>query len=119
MKKKSLANQNKRLARIRRVRQQINGTKERPRAAVKRSVRHMSVQLIDDTTGTTLLFVSDAAIKTGKKTKVDIARAVGELAGERATAAGITKIVFDRRSYAYHGRVKALAEGMREKGLSF
>ncbi len=119
MKQKSIAKKDKRLARIRRVRQQISGTKERPRAAVKRSLRHIGIQFIDDTVGKTLLAVSDKDLKAAKGTKTELARQVGELAAEKAQAAKITNIVFDRRSYAYHGRVQALAEGMREKGLSF
>ncbi len=120
MKKQRTIQNNIRTARIRRVRSRISGTAERPRAAVKRSSRHINVQLIDDAAGRTMVAVSDTDVKaTKQQTKTDIARLVGQLAAERATAAGISQIVFDRRWYAYHGRVRALAEGMREKGLSF
>lgn len=105
-----------RSARIKRIRVRLSGTAERPRAAVHRSLRHISVQLIDDVHGTTLASARDTEI-SGNKTKTEIARAVGTLVAERALQAKIKTVVFDRRGNAYHGRVQAVADGMREKGL--
>jgi len=112
------------MKRHRRVRGQISGTAARPRAAVFRSSVHMSVQLIDDKNGNTLVAAFDHEVKgvkpTGGETKaIAVARAVGELIAERAKAKGITTVVFDRGGFAYHGRIKALAEGARSKGLVF
>ncbi|MBI5037255.1 MAG: 50S ribosomal protein L18 [Candidatus Kerfeldbacteria bacterium] len=110
----------KRTARALRVRAKISGTAERPRASVKRSLKHISVQLIDDQNGKTLAAASDVKIKRSKgQTKTDVARAVGEAVAAAAQKAGITTVIFDRGSHAYHGRVKALADGMRAKGLMF
>jgi large subunit ribosomal protein L18 len=107
-----------------RVRAKVKGTGKRPRLNVFRSSAHIYAQVIDDDRGRTLVAASDLerdvldragaeATKTGK------ARAVGELIGERAKAAGIDTIVFDRGGFIYHGRVKAVAEGAREAGLAF
>jgi len=119
----------RRIARIRRhqrVRRRISGTAERPRMAVYRSLRHIYVQFIDDEaepSGHTLAAASsldpDLADELQGKTKTEIARIVGKRAGERAKAAGIETVVFDRGGFPYHGRVKALAEGAREAGLKF
>ncbi len=110
----------KRIHRHRRVRAKISGTEARPRLAVYRSLKHIKVQFIDDVAGKTILSVSDSAVKAGSKsTPVQIAALVGRLAAERALQLGIKKVVFDRGGYAYHGRVKALAEGAREVGLEF
>lgn len=111
----------KRIHRHRRVRAKISGTEARPRLAVYRSLKHIKVQFIDDVAGKTILSVSDSAVKAGSKksTPVQIATLVGRLAAERALQLGIKKVVFDRGGYAYHGRVKALAEGAREVGLEF
>ena len=109
-----------RLKRHRRVRGKISGTAERPRLNVYRSTNHIYAQIIDDTTGKTLVSASstekDFGMTGGNK---EAARKVGKLVGERAKAAGIDAIVFDRGGYLYHGRVAALAEGAREAGLKF
>ena len=110
----------KRQARVRRhvrVRRKIVGTAERPRLAVYRSNRHIYVQLIDDTTARTLASASDREVKAGEDGKTDAAKAVGALIAERAKSAGIDRAVFDRGGRLFHGRVAALAEGAREKGL--
>ena len=106
--------------RAKRARAKISGTAERPRVSVFRSIQHMYVQLIDDVKGVTLTEASDREIKAGKTAdKKVIAREVGKLVAEKASKAGITTVVFDRRGYKYHGRVSELAEGMREKGIEF
>ena len=106
-----------------RVRRKIHGTTARPRLSVYRSLNHVYAQVIDDEEGTTLASASslDGAIKGQKdgKLKTDVARMVGTLVSERAKEKGITTIVFDRGGYLYHGRVKALAEAVREGGLVF
>jgi large subunit ribosomal protein L18 len=100
-----------------RVRRKVSGTAERPRLAVFRSNRHIYAQLIDDLQARTLASASDAEIKAdGDKTAR--AKAVGELLAKRAKEAGIDRVVFDRGGRLYHGRVKAVAEGAREGGLS-
>jgi len=105
-----------RIARHRRVRKKIAGTETRPRLAVFRSITHIYAQLIDDQNGKTLVAASDADA-TGKKS--ERANGVGTLLAERAKAAGIENVVFDRGGYRYHGRVKALADAARKGGLSF
>ena len=106
--------------RLRRVRARVFGTEQKPRVAVFRSHKHFSVQLINDDQGKTLCQAGDRELKTKKgEKKIDIARAVGELFAARALKIGVKKVVFDRRSNKYHGRVKAAAEGMRSKGLEF
>jgi len=110
----------KRDARVRRhvrTRKKISGSAERPRLAVFRSNRHIYAQLIDDSAARTLLAASDREVKGGGDGKRGSAKAVGELIAERAKAAGIEAVVFDRGGRLYHGRVAALAEGAREKGL--
>jgi large subunit ribosomal protein L18 len=104
-----------------RVRKKVAGTAERPRLAVYRSLKHIYAQLVDDDRGVTLLGVSDgseglAVEGSGKMAK---ARATGKLIAEKAKAAGIGKVVFDRGGYRYHGRVRAVADGAREGGLEF
>ena len=110
----------KRLIRHKRVRAKISGTAERPRLNVFRSLSNIYAQIIDDTTGKTLVSASstekDFGMTGGNK---EAARKVGKLVGERAKAAGIDAIVFDRGGYLYHGRVQELAEGARESGLEF
>ena len=110
----------KRLSRVRRhsrVRKKISGTPERPRLAVFRSNRHVYVQLIDDLSARTIAAASDSEVKAeGDKTAR--AKAVGVLIAERAKQAGIDRAVFDRGGRLYHGRVAAVAEGAREKGLA-
>ena len=103
-----------------RVRKRINGTPERPRLVVSRSNRHMVAQVIDDTVGHTLVSASDieADLAGSEGTKTDKARKVGALIAERAEAAGICAVVFDRGGNKYHGRVAAVAEGAREAGLT-
>lgn len=104
-----------------RIRKRIRGTSERPRLAVFRSLKHISAQVIDDTRGVTLAAAStlDPELRGVTGTKVERARAVGAAIARRAKAAGITKVVFDRGGYLYHGRVKALADAAREGGLEF
>ena len=106
-----------------RVRKKIHGTGARPRLSVYRSLNHVYVQVIDDEQGTTLASASslESAVKEQKngKLKTDVAKLVGTLISERAKEKGITTIVFDRGGYLYHGRVKALAEAVREGGLVF
>jgi large subunit ribosomal protein L18 len=108
-----------RLRRHRRVRKKVAGTAERPRLAVYRSNRHTAAQIIDDTNGHTLVAAStlEQSLREGDDTGVGAAAAVGRLIAERATAAGITTVVFDRGGYAYHGRVAAVAEAAREAGM--
>lgn len=106
------------LRRANRTRARLHGTAERPRMSVKRSARHIYVQVINDDAGTTLASASDANVSTDAK-PVDIAREVGKLVAKKATEAGITSVVFDRGSYRYHGRIAALAQGAREGGLKF
>jgi large subunit ribosomal protein L18 len=109
--------------RHRRIRARIQGTPERPRLNVFRSLKHIYAQVIDDTRGHTLAAAStlDPAIRTGlgELTKVEEAARVGRLIAERARAAGVTKVVFDRGGYLYHGRVQRLADAAREAGLVF
>jgi large subunit ribosomal protein L18 len=99
----------------------VAGTAERPRLVVFRSLKHIYAQLVDDDRGVTLLGVSDRSdgINTGDGGKVARGKATGQLLAERAKAAGITRVVFDRGGYRYHGRVKAVADGAREGGLEF
>lgn len=99
-----------------RIRKRITGTAERPRLSVYRSNTVIYAQMIDDTKGHTLLAASSKGM-TG--TKVEQSKQVGLMVAEKATAAGITAIVFDRGGYLYHGRVQALADGAREGGLQF
>ncbi len=104
-----------------RIRKIVSGTAERPRMSVFRSNKQISVQLVDDTQGTTLLAVSSLAKEIAEKegTKSEKASMVGKLAAEKALAAGITTVVFDRNGYLYHGRVKQLADAARKGGLKF
>ena len=122
----------RRRARVRRhvrVRRKIAGTADRPRLTVYRSNRHIYAQLVDDDAARTLIAASDRDVRVGGAEKVGEAgkakvegktapaKAVGELLAERAKAAGIDRVVFDRGGRLFHGRVAALAEGAREKGL--
>ena len=114
----------RRVARLRRharLRKKVAGTAERPRLMVNRSSRHIHVQVIDDLTGTTLAAASsiEADVRAVEGDKKAAATRVGQLIAERAKAAGVTKVVFDRSGYIFHGRVKALADAARESGLSF
>lgn len=113
----------RRLARHQRVRKNVVGTPERPRLCVYRSIKNISVQIIDDVSGTTLVAAStlDKDIKAqaaygGNK---EAAKLVGEAAAKKALAKGIETVSFDRGGFLYHGRVKELADGAREAGLKF
>lgn len=103
-----------------RVRRRVIGTAERPRLVVTRSQRHMFVQVIDDAKGLTLASAStmEADLRSSSDKKSDKARKVGALVAERAKAAGIEAVVFDRGGNKYHGRVAAVADGAREAGLT-
>ena len=109
-----------RIKRHYRVRKNISGTAERPRLNVFRSLNHIYAQVIDDTKGVTLVAASslDKGFE-GYGGNVEGAKAVGKAVAEKALAAGIKSVVFDRGGYVYHGRVAALAEGAREGGLEF
>ncbi|HBB76505.1 MAG: 50S ribosomal protein L18 [Candidatus Levybacteria bacterium RIFOXYA1_FULL_41_10] len=110
----------KKLSRQRRTRAKLFGTQARPRLSVFRSNKHVFAQLIDDSAGKTILGVSEIKVKTvGKTNKTERAKALGKYISEKAKDKKIKKIVFDRGSYSYHGRVKAIAEGLREGGLKF
>jgi large subunit ribosomal protein L18 len=102
-----------------RVRARVNGTQERPRLNVFRSLNHIYAQVIDDVQGHTLVAASTLDKTVSEAPKTEQAKAVGKLVAERAKAAGISKVVYDRGGYLYHGRIKALAEGAREGGLDF
>jgi len=104
-----------------RVRRRVAGTAERPRLVVFRSIKHIYAQLVNDDLGVTVLGVGDGSegLAVEGSGKVARGKAVGKLLAERAKAAGVTKVVFDRAGYRYHGRVKAVADGAREGGLEF
>lgn len=112
-----------RLRRHRRIRKRVAGTAERPRLCVYRSLRHVYAQVIDDSRGHTLASAStnepSVAPRLVGLSKVQQAGVVGQVIAERALAAGITTVVFDRGGYRYHGRVRALAQAAREAGLQF
>ena len=104
-----------------RVRQQVVGTAERPRLAVHRSNRHVVAQVIDDAAGHTLVSAStlEADLRSGATSNCDAASQVGRLVAERAKAAGVEQVVFDRGGFRYQGRVAALATAARDAGLEF
>ena len=104
-----------------RIRLHLAGTQDRPRLAVFRSLNHIYAQVIDDASGTTLVAAStvDKDLKGSKATKTEEAAKVGKLLAQRAKAAGIDRVVFDRAGFRYHGRVKSLADAAREAGLEF
>ena len=113
-----------RIKRHKRIRKRIIGTKERPRLSIRRSINHLYAQIIDDTAGKTLVSVStlstdlkDSVKKSAGNVKGAIA--LGTAIAEKCKKEGITKVVFDRAGYLYHGRVKALADAARKGGLSF
>ena len=106
-----------RVRRHARVREKVRGSSARPRLAVYRSLSQIYAQLIDDDAGKTLAAASSLGGKDGKQKKSERAKAVGTALGERAKAKGINEVVFDRGGYRYHGRVKALAEGVRATGV--
>lgn len=123
MLKKSSRREQRNKRRIR-VRNKITGSAERPRLNVFRSAKHIYAQLVDDDRGVTICAASTVSPELREKLdgvagKVDDARAVGKLLAEKAKSLGIEQVVFDRAGYLYHGRVKALAEGARAKGLQF
>lgn len=105
------------------MRRRVFGTPERPRLAVFRSLSHIYAQIIDDTTGRTLVAASDLEreLRTARegRRKTEVAAVVGEVIGTRARQAGVRGVVFDRGGFKYHGRVKALAEAVRQAGLEF
>jgi large subunit ribosomal protein L18 len=103
-----------------RIRRKLAGTSERPRLAIFRSVAHIYAQVIDDSKGVTL--VSASSVDKGGKTNggnVAAAKTIGKLVAERAKEKGVTRVVFDRGGYAFHGRIKALADAARAAGLEF
>jgi len=107
-----------------RVRSKIFGTPERPRLSVYRSLKHIYAQIIDDTRGHTLVAISSLSKEVrdeikNAKTKTEVSRIVGLALAKKALEKGITRVVFDRNGYKYHGRIKALAEAAREGGLIF
>ena len=112
-----------RLKRKKRIRKKIYGTPQRPRLSVFRSAKHIYAQVVDDTAGHTLAAAStmDKSALSGSKfeNKVEAAKFVGKLIGERAVEKGIKEVVFDRNGFLYHGRIKSLSEGAREAGLVF
>jgi large subunit ribosomal protein L18 len=113
-----------RVARVRRhfrVRKKVSGTAARPRLVVSRSTRHVFAQVVDDTTGKTLVSAStmESELRAATGDKTAKSRQVGVLVAERAKGVGVTSVVFDRAGNRYHGRLAALAEGARENGLDF
>ena len=100
-----------------RVREKIRGSAARPRLAVFRSLTHIYAQLVDDDAGRTLAAASSKEAKEAKGKRTESAKNVGTLLGDRAKAKGVTEVVFDRGGYRYHGRVKALADGVRAAGV--
>ena len=106
-----------------RIRRKVEGSAERPRLAVFRSIKHLHAQLVDDIAGATLVGTSTLALKDfaaeGSNRKVEMAHEAGKRLAELAKEKGITSVVFDRGGFRYHGRVKAFAEGAREGGLEF
>ena len=110
--------QQQRLRRRRRVRAKVSGTAERPRLSVFRSNRGVSAQLIDDVAGVTVAAVNWTEADLKSLERMEQAKRVGTLIAERAKSAGVERAIFDRGGYQYHGRVKALAEGAREAGLT-
>jgi large subunit ribosomal protein L18 len=111
-----------RLKRAKRIRTKVVGTSERPRLSVFKSSKHIYAQIIDDSAGTTLVSMSTKEKSfepAEEKGKIAAAKKVGTIIAERAKAAGVSKVVFDRGGYIYHGRIKALSDGAREGGLDF
>ena len=103
-----------------RIRSKVSGTADRPRMAVRRTLKHIYVQVIDDASGKTLVAASTRDKDAGAKgSNAAAAKAVGALIAKKATGKGIKKVVFDRGGYLYHGNIKALADAARENGLEF
>ena len=121
MTKVAQTRRNGRLRRHRRVRKKVHGTASRPRLAVFRSNKHLSVQVIDDDAGATLAAASttESTLRSNSGATVAAATQIGTLIGERAKAAGVEQVVFDRGGFAYHGRIDAVATAAREAGLEF
>lgn len=115
--------QQARLKRKKRIRKKISGSPERPRLSVFRSTKHIYAQLIDDDNGVTLVAIStlrpDVRQQEKVKGKIEEAKRVGKMIADEAKAKGISKVVFDRNGFLYHGRVRALATAAREAGLEF
>jgi large subunit ribosomal protein L18 len=106
--------------RQRKIRAKIYGTKDRPRLCIFKSNKHIYAQIINDDKGFTLVFTSDLEIQDSKKDKkIDLAQKVGKLIANKAKDKKITKVVFDRGGFKYHGRIKTLAEEARKQGLQF
>ena len=110
-----------RIRRHRRVRKKVRGTTDRPRLAVYRSNNHITAQVIDDINGRTLAAASttEADLRSGATGNAEAAKKIGALVAERAKAAGVSKVVFDRGGFMYHGRIAAVAEAARQNGLEF
>lgn len=113
-----------RIARHERVRSKVSGTSERPRLCVRRSLKHIYAQLVDDTTGKSLAQVSSTSKEvlaklSDESTQTDASTAIGEIIAAKAKEKGISAVVFDRGGYLYHGRIKAVAEAARSAGLEF
>ncbi len=114
-----------RARRAERVRKKIMGTSERPRMCVRRSLNHIYAQIVDDISGKTIVQVGSRGKEFSQKTagkeltKTDISKMVGEMLAVLAKEKGVTTVIFDRKGYLYHGRVKALAEAARSNGLVF
>lgn len=122
MKTSSSQRHSGRLRRHRRVRKKITGTADRPRMAVFRSNKHISIQVIDDLVGRTIASASTVEPdqrKKGNGATVDAAKRIGALVAQRAKAAGVKEVVYDRGGFLYHGRVAAAAQAAREAGLEF
>lgn len=119
MANKQIIKQQKVQRRKNRVRSKITGTAKRPRLNIFRSLKHTYVQLIDDGKGITLASAKDSDVKGAKGKKSEVATKVGELIAKKAQDAGIKEIVFDKSSYKFHGRIKAIADGAKKGGLKF
>ena len=117
----ALTKRERRLRIKRRVRKSISGTAERPRMSVFRSNKQISVQIIDDITGKTIVSISSSVKEIAEKngSKTEQAEFVGQAIAEKAVTAGISEVVFDRNGYLYHGRIKSLADAARKGGLKF
>ena len=112
-----------RLARHKRIRKKVNGTAERPRLTIRRSIKHVIAQIVDDASGRSLFQVTTASkefvASNGSLNRVEQSTKLGAIVAEKAKGLGIETVVFDRGGFIYHGRVKALADGARESGLKF
>ncbi len=120
---KTSARELARLKRKMRIRKKLHGTPERPRLSIFRTDKHIYAQIIDDVLGATLVTASTRAAEyrelEAPKGKVEAAKQIGHLIAKKAQASGISKVVFDRNGFIYHGRVRALADAAREAGLEF